>query len=582
MSATIEAVDHARRRAVSLRPYQIEALEAIDRSVACGITRPMLSLATGLGKTVTFSAYLARRPGRAPIVVHRDELVRQSVSTLRRVWPEARVGVVKGNLDFYRAPVVVASVQSLHERRLRRWRPGHFSTIVVDEAHHGTAAQYRSVLAHLDAPVVVGVTATPYRGDRVGLGEVFDEVVFAMGLAEGIAGGFLADVRGWRVRTEVSLDKVRTRGDDFVESDLAKVVNLERRNQAVVEAYLRLSPSKRAVVFAAGVAHATDLAEAFRKARVPSAVVSGKTPGHERREILADLRRGKIRVVTSCGVLTEGFDEPSVEVIAIARPTRSLGLFTQMVGRGTRLYPAGAKSEVTLIDAVDVTRRYRIVGISDLVGTKAKIGAGQSISEVTGHDKSRSFVALRRLDLDLSSGELSIEEVTDLVERFESCGPYPSFDWREVESITRRDGEGDALPATERQVKRLVEYGWPQHGAEGLGTRAASRAIGRLDAAVSRWVDARAHAWAMMLGIEVEVARSLVGDAGWKRPPATRAQLEAMSRWGIAFLPGGVSKGEASMLIEARSLRARSDSQDGTARRGLVVGRRAGSGEYGS
>ncbi len=140
MSATTEAVDHARRRVVSLRPYQIEAIEAIDRSVACGITRPMLSLATGLGKTVTFSAYLARRPGRALIVVHRDELVRQSVATLRRVWPEAHVGVVKGNLDFYRAPVVVASVQSLHERRLKRWRPGHFSTIVVDEAHHGTAS----------------------------------------------------------------------------------------------------------------------------------------------------------------------------------------------------------------------------------------------------------------------------------------------------------------------------------------------------------------------------------------------------------------------------------------------------------
>jgi len=405
---------------------------------------------------------------------------------------------------------------------------------------------------------VVGVTATPYRGDRVGLGEVFDEVVFAMGLAEGIAGGFLADVRGWRVRTDVSLDDVRTRGEDFVESELARAVNLVARNRAVVDAYRRLAPSKRAVVFAAGVAHATDLAEEFRRAGVASAVVSGKTPARERREILADLRRGRIRVVTNSGVLTEGFDEPSVEVIAIARPTRSLGLFTQMVGRGTRLHPAAGKSEVTLIDAVDVTKRYRIVGISDLIGTTAKaaVGIGQSISEVMGGDERRSFIALRRLDLDLRGGELRIEEVANLVERFEDCGPYPVLDWREVEGRTLRPGDGDETsPATERQVKRLVEYGWPQHVAQVLDTRSASSAIGHMDASVSRWVEARAEAWAMVLGIEVEEARALVGDAGWKRPPATPAQLEAMSRWGIAFPPGGVSKGEASMLIEARIAR---------------------------
>jgi len=141
MSAASTTPPRSRCGAVALRPYQVDALSAIDRAVSSGVTRPMLSLATGLGKTVTFSAYLARRRGSALVLVHRDELVRQSVSTLRRVWPEVQVGVVKGGLDSYRAPVVVASVQSLHERRLRRWRPGHFSTIVVDEAHHGTAAQ---------------------------------------------------------------------------------------------------------------------------------------------------------------------------------------------------------------------------------------------------------------------------------------------------------------------------------------------------------------------------------------------------------------------------------------------------------
>jgi superfamily II DNA or RNA helicase len=246
----------------------------------------------------------------------------------------------------------------------------------VDEAHHATAASYRRVLDHFDvfAPdtrkLLVGFTATPKRGDGQGLDEVFEDITFSKTLPQMIGAGYLAPVAGYRVETEVDLSGVRTRMGDYVSSQLADAVNVEERNRIVVEVHRRHLSGRPTLCFCVDVAHAEALAAAFRAAGVRCASVTGELDRAVRARTLEAFRRGDLKVVTNCMVLTEGYDEPSVAGIILARPTRSGLLYTQMIGRGTRLHPG--KDDVTVIDIVDVTRDHKLVTLPSLFGLAAE------------------------------------------------------------------------------------------------------------------------------------------------------------------------------------------------------------------
>ena len=324
--------------ALALRPYQQEAITAVENAVGRGVRRPLIALATGTGKTVIFASLIAKRGGSALVLAHRDELLRQAAAKITLADPTLGLGVgfVQAERDDTNAPVAVASVQTLaRQARLNRL-PHHFDTVVVDEAHRAGARSYRRILEHLqDSPLILGVTATPQRADGR-LGEVWDEIVFQRGIAEMIAAGYLADVRGVRVGLEaVDLDAVTQSGGDFDADALGDALEQAAAPAHVLAAYRRHAEGRKTVVFVPTVALAHRMAAAFRDAGIPAEAIDGTTPMEKRRATLERFRVGETRVLVNVGVVSEGYDEPSITCVVMATPTRSQVKYPRPRGAGS-------------------------------------------------------------------------------------------------------------------------------------------------------------------------------------------------------------------------------------------------------
>jgi ATP-dependent helicase IRC3 len=362
----------------TLRDYQHECLRAILNRYKAGLRRQIVCLPTGTGKTVIFAQFPAflRMKKRMLVLAHRAELLEQARDKIMRANPSLKVEIEQaGRSASPDSAVVVASVPTLGRKgskRLAALDPEQFYVVVVDEAHHATADSYVRILNHLgyespDTPkLLVGFTATPKRSDGAGLDRVFDEIVFSRTLPEMIRTGYLAPVAGYRVETDIDLSGVSTRMGDFVASQLSDAVNVVDRNALVVKVFIERLAPRRTLVFCVDVAHAKDQAEAFRANGVAAGCITGDTDPVQRADTLAAFAAGDIDVLTNCMVLTEGYDEPSVEGIILARPTKSTLLYTQMIGRGTRLHPG--KENVTIIDIVDNSRRHSLVTLPTLFG----------------------------------------------------------------------------------------------------------------------------------------------------------------------------------------------------------------------
>ncbi len=370
------------KRPLQLRNYQIECLEAIRNRYLAGIRRQLVCLPTGSGKTIVFSAFPSyfQMKNQMLVLAHRSELLDQAREKIQRVNPLLRVEIDQaGRTADPESHVVVASVPTLgraDSKRLLRLDPDRFFLIVVDEAHHATAKTYQRILKYFGLfesdtrKLLVGFTATPKRGDGEGLDAVFEEIVCSRTLPEMIAEGFLSPVAGYRVETDIDLSRVKVRMGDFVSSQLSLAVNVEQRNRLVVNVFRTLLEGRQTLCFCVDVAHAHSLADAFRAEGIKAGAVSGDKDPAEREKLLCDFRDGSLQVLTNCMVLTEGYDEPSVEGIILARPTKSTLLYTQMIGRGTRLHPG--KDRVTVVDIVDVTRDHNLNTLPGLFGLSEK------------------------------------------------------------------------------------------------------------------------------------------------------------------------------------------------------------------
>ena len=312
-----------------LRPYQEEALASIPEAGAF-----LICLATGLGKSLTFSR-IPRR-GRMLILSHRDELVHQPEKYF-----DCSFGVEQGAETSHGEEIVSASVQSL-VKRLNKFQPDDFDVLVVDECHHACAPTYRKIIDYFKPRLHIGFTATPNRNDGIGLKAIYQDIIYERGLRWGIENGYLSNIHCLRVDIGVDLRKVAQRLGDYAPEDLDRVINIKSANKAIAEAY-SLYAKPPCLIFCASVAHAEALAE-----HIPGAVaVRG---GEDRSEIVQAFSAGKIPCLTNCMVFTEGTDLPNVQTVIMARPTKNISLFTQCVGRGTRLYPG--KEYLTLIDCV--------------------------------------------------------------------------------------------------------------------------------------------------------------------------------------------------------------------------------------
>ena len=376
---------------MNLYPHQVAALAAVKSYIKSDHTAGLIGMPTGTGKTVIFCTLGHDLGWPTLILVHRDELVTQTIDTLEWVWPAASAGVIKAERNEWCGhDAVVASVASLHGGRLKRMPRDRFGLIVVDEAHHATADSWVRVLDYFDSRFILGCTATPERFDGRSLADRFgDKALFTYQLRDAIEDGQLARLTQYQIHTDASLDGVAYRMGDYAEGELARAVNTPARNRVIVEAFQGHASSRRAIAFCVDVQHGRDLAKAFRDAGIRAECVTGATPIDERRQLLADFAAGKIRVMANCQVLTEGFDDPSVDCILMARPTASRGLYTQCIGRGLRKFPG--KSDCLVLDITDNSTKHKLVTVLDLLGAgQATDAAGGDVLEAVDDDIHRA------------------------------------------------------------------------------------------------------------------------------------------------------------------------------------------------
>ncbi len=326
-----------------LRPYQTRALDGLRRHLGSGKRRVLLVSPTGSGKT-TIAAEMIRsataRGNRVLFLAHRRELIQQCSDRLDQFGVEH--GVIMGTHPRHMPwlPVQVASVQTLARRMTRADGTPHPSRptpdlVIIDEAHHARAGTYLGILKEFPGVASVGLTATPWRGDGKGLGELFEASVIAATPAELIGEGHLVHFSGFSYEIP-DLDGVRVKGNDYDGLELAQCMSTAKMVGGIVEKYLEHAAGKRAVVFAVSVEHSQKIAAEFVAAGIAAEHLDGEAPNELRAAILARLASGATLVVSNVGVLTEGWDCPAVEVCILARPTKSCGLFMQMVGRALR------------------------------------------------------------------------------------------------------------------------------------------------------------------------------------------------------------------------------------------------------
>ncbi len=332
------------------RTFQDEAIASSLAAYDAGVHRQLLVMATGVGKTHVFGRLYGdmktRLPGQMLVLAHTDDLVKQNAQRLRAIHSDSNVSIEMGT-EFIAdptAPIISASVQTLGRKgttRLDKFNWDNIDKVIVDEAHHSTTEAYgrildrAGVLKPTSRKLLLGATATPQRTDGVALDTLYERVVYLYPIRKAIEEGWLVDIRGYRVSTETSLDGVGKSGNDYALGELSERINTPQRNQQIVEAWKRVGEHRKTIVYCGNIQHAQAVAEEFSRAGIKADSVYGEDP--DRVNILARHRRGDTDVLCVCGLLIEGYDDPSIACIILARPTQSTILLPQMVGRGTRL-----------------------------------------------------------------------------------------------------------------------------------------------------------------------------------------------------------------------------------------------------
>lgn len=350
---------------IQLREYQEEALNVIAKALSDGISKQLIVLPTGSGKTILMAAIAKHLNKRTLILAHREEPIQQAFEKFKLYWPEADIGICKAERDETNHHIVIGSVQSCSKsKRLASLKDSAFDVLLIDEAHHATAESYQKIIKELgfhtdQTKLLLGVTATPNRSDKDSLGETFEKVTYSRSISTMIKAGYLSPAIGRKILTNFSLQNIKMQNGDFSICELAEIVNTPERNAFIAEKYKAYATDRKGVAFCVDVAHCKDLSASFEKVGITSKAVWGEMPTEERRNVLEDLKAGRIQVAMSCGVLTEGFDEPSISCIAMARPTKSQSLYIQCIGRGLRLWPG--KQDCLVLDFTDKGHSLDIV-----------------------------------------------------------------------------------------------------------------------------------------------------------------------------------------------------------------------------
>ncbi len=351
---------------MQLRPYQEEARRAVEQEWEQGNHKTLLVLPTGCGKTIVFAKIVedcVREGERVLILAHRGELLDQAADKLEQA-TGLKCAVEKAEESclgsWYR--VTVGSVQTMmREKRLRQFSPRHFDTIIIDEAHHCISDSYQRVLQHFDAAKVLGVTATPDRGDMKNLGQVFDSLAYEYTLPKAIREGYLSPIKALTVPLRMDLSGVGVQAGDFKVSDLGTA--LDPYLYQIADEMRKYCMQRKTVVFLPLVKTSRKFRDILQQKGFSAAEVNGESA--DRAEILTDFDAGKYNVLCNSMLLTEGWDCPSVDCIIVLRPTKVRSLYSQMVGRGTRLCPG--KDHLLLLDFLWHTERHELCHPANLI-----------------------------------------------------------------------------------------------------------------------------------------------------------------------------------------------------------------------
>lgn len=566
------------------------------------------------GKTIlaaeTMRRHLAQRPlDRALFIAHRRRLLTQTIDKVRIVAPTCTVGLVQAKWNEIGRDITVASIQTLAHPSGRRLREVLAdvppSLVVLDEAHHSASESWRRVLGALrDARPnlrVMGITATPGRADGTSLSDVFDEIAFQTNLYELIRDGYLVPPRGVSVQINVNFNSVATddggdataREKDFVRAQLAKVMNTTGVNEAIVQAWQKYGHDRKMIVFCCGVEHAHALAQTFNDAGYSAAAIDGSMKDDERDPIYEKFRTGGIKLLCSVEVLTEGFDEPSVEGVIFARPTQSQALYTQCIGRALRPYPS--KTEALIIDCVGNSDHHQLVQLAMLAGLQPI----QPYKGAPPEDDGEEPLSKKQLDTTLHSLAAREFAFEGLARRRET-----RYAWRETQygwtlqipkvgyflvawhdtdkthATVRfhdlRPGKRDAPPLTivrepidfemayslvEAEVQRLFS-------ARSSRSRVNERELPEAATDIAEIID-------IDDGFGEEIGRmehTLLNDADWRNRRITERQIADLTRLGVKSMPD--TAGEASDMISVMRVERDQKAREPATQKQLVYIRR--------
>ncbi len=345
------------------RPYQERMFEAVNKEMENGIKRHLIVMATGVGKRL-LAVGLSQNFKRSLFICHREELIEQAYIDFSKMYP-MQVGIIKGKRFELDNKIVIASAQTLH-RRLNKIPKDFFDNIMIDEAHHFLAPTFIKPLEYFEPSQMFGFTATPTRLDGLNFTNLFDKITFEYSIQQGINEGWLCSLEAYRVKTNVDIAGVKRTAGDFNQKELNTKVDIPERNELIVKKYKQYGSERQTIVFCASINHAINVRDTFRDAGINAETISSLTDPEERKMLNLKFKNGKIDVLTNVNILTEGFDYSDVGIVLMARPTESLALYMQMIGRGTRLKSQAYKDlferkDCTIIDFVDNFGNHRLV-----------------------------------------------------------------------------------------------------------------------------------------------------------------------------------------------------------------------------
>lgn len=353
---------------MKLREYQEDCLQAIEKSFTDHITRQMVVLPTGSGKTVIFSELIKRKNLKTLVIAHRIELLQQAKDKLNLVTPEIESGIFCGEQKELGKQVTIASIQSASSY-LELLKKENYQLLIIDEAHHSAAKTYRNMIFELGfdrSGLMVGFTATPQRGDKTRLDDVFQKIVFHLDASKLIADGHLVQPYGIHVKVGIDLREIKKNMGEFDQESLKEAMQSNNAMQIVISAIKAFASKRHGIVFGVDIEHSENLMKAIESAGFSCTTVHSKVPSEERQRRLKAFTAGKVQFITNPMILTEGFDCPRADCMINASPTLNNSLYTQKAGRVLR--PFLNKNDALLIDFGRNERKNELCTAKTLIG----------------------------------------------------------------------------------------------------------------------------------------------------------------------------------------------------------------------